>query len=104
MIAIKESDNITYFSSTQEKLDKLKEWGLVSAKAKEIKKFKYKGAYTDKDVDCNVIGYIAKETNPKCINKTCETVVIQIGEETHKIDDAYLKQMQSKNFNTKMTE
>lgn len=104
MIVIKESDNVTYFSSDEEKLNKLKEWGLISAKAKEIKTFKYKGDYTDKDIDCDVIGYIAKETNPKCINKACETVVIKVGEETHKIDAAYLKQMQSKSFELKLEE
>ncbi len=103
MIAVKESDNVTYFPSDEEKLSKLKEWGLVSSKAKEVKKFKYKGAYTDKELDCDVIGYIAKETNSKCLNKICETAVIKIGEETHKIDPAYLKQMQSKSFNTEIS-
>lgn len=80
MIAIKESDSITYFPSTQEKLDKLKEWGLISAKATIIKSFKYKGTYTNKDIDYYVMGYIAKETNSKCLNKSCETVVIKVSE------------------------
>lgn len=104
MLQVKESDNVTYFSSDEEELEKLKEWGLVSSRAKEIKKFKYKGVYVDKELDCDVIGYIAKETNPKCLNKNCETVVIQISEETYKIDAAYLKQMQSKNFNIQIVE
>lgn len=94
MINLNEYDNFFQFSSAEEKLEKLKEWKLISNKAKEEKAIMYKGAYTENEVICEIIGYIIQDVG----SDVNETVVIQINEETHKINPVYLKQMQSKNF------
>ncbi len=46
------------FDSFEEKLEKLKEFEIISPKAKEIKTLYYKGAYTTDIVECDVVGYV----------------------------------------------
>ncbi|MDB2102511.1 hypothetical protein PMW00_05685 [Clostridium paraputrificum] len=48
------------FDSFEEKLEKLKEFEIISPKAKEIKTLYYKGAYTTDIVECDVVGYVDK--------------------------------------------
>ena len=107
-INVKEHDNVIYFSSLEEKLKKSNQWGLISEKKMNnlisgkitgMKSILYKGREVDVETVCDVIGYISYKTKPGCINPVYETVVIEINGETNKINPAYLKQMQSKDFN-----
>lgn len=94
MINLNETEEIILFKSDTEKLSKLKEWTILSSSAKKLKKILYKGAYTIAPIECDVIGYIEKFTNPNCIDMVYETAVIKIGNEIHKINPMYLKDMQ----------
>ena len=80
------------FETLEIKIEKLKEWGLLSPKAKVIKKFIYKG--TDKPIQCEIIGYLIKTTGPKCISPVYETAIIMTDSEIHRISIDYLKEMQ----------
>ncbi|MGL4742071.1 MAG: exonuclease domain-containing protein [Sarcina sp.] len=85
---IKPKDNFIKFESEFEKLEKLKEYKLISAKATNIDKpIYYKGIYTTKAVPCNIIGYV-----------DLDVLIIQIDEQLHSIRGEYLKQMQDLNF------
>lgn len=77
------------FESVEDKLAKLKEYKLISAKATDSeKKFYYKGLYVDKAVDCFVLGYLDNDV-----------LVIEVEGNLHSIRGEYLKQMQDTNFN-----
>ena len=88
-----EKQDLRVFSTYEEKLEKLKVWGLASSKTTKIPKLYYKGSYSEDTVECDVIGYIEKFTRDECIDKIYETVVIKVGENTHKISPTYLKDM-----------
>lgn len=75
------------FISAEEKLQQLKLWGLLSPKATDIKQFYYNGSYTDKIVQCEIVGY-SEEYNDKNI------VILQIEDQLHKICVDCLKDMQ----------
>lgn len=103
MINLSEKDTFVEFSSLKEKLDKLREWELIgirdykkliSGDVVKIKPIIYKGIFAKGKINCDVIGYITQRTN----YGVYETAVIVIYGETNKINPAYLKQMQSKNF------
>lgn len=78
------------FESKKAKRDKLKEWGVISAKSKDKRKIMYK------DKECTVLGYISKKTNIGCLSPVYETVVISVDDEIIKISIGYLKDMQDK--------
>lgn len=99
-----ESNEMIIFENFNDKLDKLKEWGIISSKATKIKELYYKGVYSDVQSECDVIGYLSKPTRKDCIDRTYETAIILVNEETHKIAPAYLKQMQSKKFSRYMSD
>lgn len=104
MTNLKEYDNFIRFSSLDEKIDKLKEWELIgkkdwkkliSGEDTKIKQILYKGAFVQGETNCEIIGY----TTQKTYHGLYEIAVIELNGETHKINPAYLKQMQSKDFN-----
>ncbi len=84
------------FNSIDEKVDKLKEWKLLSPKAKELKDIYYKNK--NASYECEVIGYLTKETKPNCINRVYETAVIKVNENIIRIAPMHLLEMQKKNF------
>lgn len=89
-------DSMINFNYINEKISKLKEWQLLSPKSEELKDIYYKdkhGAYK-----CEIIGYISKGTNSKCISEVYETIVIMVNNKLIKINPAYLLDMQSKSF------
>ncbi|AYE35417.1 hypothetical protein [Clostridium septicum] len=94
MIDINEFDEIIKFKSNKEKISKLKQWSILTESAKDIKKLIYRGTYTDTSIECDVIGYIEKFTNNKCIDIVYDTAIIKIGENILKISPMYLKDMQ----------
>lgn len=98
MIILKDTEekDLILFTKDEEKLAKFKVWGLASSKAMKIPKIYYKGIYADGSVECDVVGYIEKFTRNECIDQVYETVVIKVGESTHKISPAYLKDMNKK--------
>ena len=98
MIELKENEELIEFKNIEDKMKKLKEWEIISPKAKEIKEIKYKGIYTNAECICEVVGYILKFTNDKCIDMSYETTVIKIEDKFHKISPAHLKEMQLKGF------
>lgn len=73
------------FDSKNEKIEKLKEWKLVSPKATEIKKFYYKGAYTNEPIECDVIGFVDDNE-----------IILYINGELHSIHPDYFADMQKK--------
>lgn len=73
------------FDSEKEKMEKLKEWKLISPKAMEIKKFYYKGAYTKEAVECDVAGYVDGNE-----------IILYINGELHSIHPDYFLDMQKK--------
>ena len=75
------------FESIEEELEKLREWKLISSKATEVKQFYYKGAYTDKLVQCNVAGFVDDNE-----------VILYINGELHSIHPDYFFDMQRKDF------
>ena len=76
------------FESIEEKLEKLKQYKLVSSKvSKDDKVFYYKGIYSDEAVPCNIVGYL-----------DLDVLVIEVNGQLHSIRGEYLKQMQDANF------
>lgn len=76
------------FETEEEKLIKLKEYKLISAKATACDKpIYYKGIYSDNPVICNIIGYL-----------DLDVLVLEIDGSLHSIRGEYLKQMQDSNF------
>ncbi|QOX63908.1 hypothetical protein FRZ06_11485 [Anoxybacterium hadale] len=75
------------FISNEEKIEKLKQWSLISPKSNIIKTLTYKGHYADKPTICDVIGYVDDNE-----------IIIKIDEEISSIHPTYLKEMQKPNF------
>lgn len=75
------------FESIEEELDKLREWQLISPKATEIKQFYYKGAYTEKSVECKVAGFVDDNE-----------IILYVNGELHSIHPDYFLDMQKKDF------
>lgn len=73
------------FDSENHKVEKLKEWKLISPKATEIKKFYYKGAYTNEAVECDVVGFVDDNE-----------IILDINKELHSIHPDYFADMQKK--------
>lgn len=73
------------FESENEKIERLKEWQLISPKAKEIKKFYYKGAYTNEPTECDVAGFVDNNE-----------IILYINGELHSIHPDYFADMQKK--------
>ncbi|MDF2947443.1 MAG: polymerase subunit epsilon [Bacillales bacterium] len=72
------------FENNSEKIELLRSWKLVSAKATVIKPFYYRGYYTSEPVSCDVIGYVDENE-----------IIICIGEGlTHSIFTEHFRQMQ----------
>lgn len=75
------------FESIEEELEKLREWKFISSKATEVKQFYYKGAYTDKPVECKVAGFVDDNE-----------IILYVNGELHCIHPDYFFDMQRKNF------
>lgn len=75
------------FDSIEEELEKLREWKLISSKATEVKQFYYKGAYTDKPVECEVAGFVDDNE-----------IILNVNGELHSIHPDYFFDMQRKEF------
>ena len=73
------------FESENEKSEKLKEWELIPPKAKEIKKFYYKGSYTNEPIECEVLGFVDNNE-----------IILNINSELHSIHPDYFADMQKK--------
>lgn len=82
-----------YFKTYEERMDKLKEWRLISQRSKRIKEYIYKDYKGDKEV-CSIIGYMIKETLPECINRKYETLIINTKDKRININIDYFKDMQ----------
>lgn len=91
-------ESMINFNTINEKLEKLKEWKLLSPKAEEIKALYYKN--NDNMYECNILGFLSKETNSNCLSEYYETVVIKADNKVVKISPSYLLEMQKKNFST----
>ncbi|QCH27957.1 exonuclease domain-containing protein [Clostridium tyrobutyricum] len=91
-------DSIITFNNLDDRMDKLKEWKLLSPKAEEEKDIYYK----NKDITykCEIIGYLNKKTNSNCIDRFYETVVIKFDNDIIKISPAFLLEMQKKDFSS----
>lgn len=71
------------FVSGRDALTRLRDMGLVSASKRRIDEFAYKGAYSDRFVDCRVVG-----------TSGSSTLVISIGDKLHCIDVECFKEIQ----------
>lgn len=91
-------DSLISFNDLNEKLDKLKEWKLLSPKAEKEKDLYYKN--DTNTYKCEIIGYLSKKTNSNCLSEYYETVVIKANDRIIKICPSYLLEMQKKNFST----
>lgn len=79
------------FLSEEDKIHRLKNFKLLPPKVSTIdREFYYKGAYIDKAVICDIVGYMYRDN---------DILVIKIRDKLHCIRGEYLKQMQDKNFN-----
>lgn len=75
------------FESIEEELEKLREWKLISSKSTEVKQFYYKGAYTDKPVECKVTGFVDNNE-----------IILYVNGNLHSIHPDYFLDMQKKDF------
>ena len=75
------------FESIEEELEKLREWKFISSKATEVKQFYYKGAYTDKIVECKIVGFVDDNE-----------IILYVNGELHSIHPDYFFDMQRKDF------
>lgn len=76
------------FETESEKLEKLKEYKLISAKATACDKaIYYKGVYSTEAIRCDIVGYL-----------DLDVLVLDINGKLHSIRGEYLKQMQDANF------
>lgn len=73
------------FLSVDEKINKLKEWQIIYPKAEKNIKIYYKGAYSEKTMECDVVGYVDDNE-----------VIISINNMLHSIHPDYLAEMQKK--------
>lgn len=79
------SREYTLFNSEKEKIEKLKQWNLISPKATEIKKLYYKGAYTQNCIESDVVGFVDDNE-----------IVIELNGQLHCIHPEYFADMQQK--------
>ena len=80
------------FESTEEELEKLREWKFLSSKATEVKQFYYKGAFTEKSVECKVAGFVDDNE-----------IILYINGELHSIHPDYFFDMQRKDFSKNLS-
>lgn len=73
------------FKSEEEKLEKLKEFKIISAKSKEVKELYYKGAYTNDATLCDVVGFVDENE-----------IILKVNDELHSIHPEYFLDMQKK--------
>lgn len=95
-MAINDLNSMIIFNNINEKIDKLKEWKLLSPKAKELKDIYYKSQ--TETYKCEILGYFKKKTNAGCLNSFYETAVIKANDNIINIAPAYLLEMQKKDF------
>jgi DNA polymerase-3 subunit epsilon len=89
-------NSMILFDNINNKIEKMREWSLLSPKSKDIKDVYYKN-----DIDtyiCEIIGYYSKPTNSNCIDGFYETIVIEFDNTIIKIAPGYLLEMQKKDF------
>ncbi|MGL4763062.1 MAG: exonuclease domain-containing protein [Sarcina sp.] len=76
------------FETESEKLEKLKQYKLISAKATACDKaIYYKGVYSSDAIRCDIVGYL-----------DLDVLILDINGKLHSIRGEYLKQMQDANF------
>lgn len=101
MVLVSPEDTLILFNTLTEKLNKLYEWELIakthiskiSSGIMELKTFRYYYIGIDRTFDeCDIVGYVPYR------NGKGETAVISIKSNLCKIMPAYLKDMQSPNF------
>ncbi|HEX9027291.1 MAG TPA: BRCT domain-containing protein [Clostridium sp.] len=80
------------FESIEEELEKLREWKFLSSKATEVKQFYYKGAFTEKSVECKVAGFVDDNE-----------IILYINGELHSIHPDYFFDMQRKDFSKNLS-
>lgn len=91
---------ICQFNDDNDRLQKLKEWGLLTEESNENIKVFYKGVYNDTAVECDVIGYLPKVPTEDSLKTSYETVVLLVQGKIHKISPDYLREMQKGTFAT----
>ncbi len=84
------------FNTLDDKINKLKEWKLLSRTAADLKDIYYKNK--NETYKCDIIGYLTKKTNLNCLSEFYETIVIKVNDKIIKIAPAYLLDMQKKDF------
>lgn len=89
MIYFDETANIHLFETKEEQLERYRQYGYISAKAKELRTLYYKLGNLQFE-PCQVIGYLIP-INPKHV-ETC--VVIEVLGKRGMIHKDYLKEMQ----------
>jgi DNA polymerase-3 subunit epsilon len=89
-------NSMILFDSINNKMEKMKEWNLLSPKSKEMKDIYYKNDAAT--YICEIVGYYSKITNNKCIDGFYETIVIEFDNTIIKIAPGYLFEMQKKDF------
>ncbi|MCC9295628.1 3'-5' exoribonuclease [Clostridium sp. WLY-B-L2] len=89
-------ESLIVFNNLNDKIEKLKEWKLLSPSANDLKDIYYKKKSNIYNAD--ILGYISKTTNPKCISQSYETIVLKVEDKIIKIAPAYLLEMQKKDF------
>lgn len=80
------------FESIEEELEKLREWKLISSKSTEVKQFYYKGAYTDKPLECKVAGFVDNNE-----------IILYVNGKLHSIHPDYFLDMQRKDFSEEIS-
>jgi hypothetical protein len=83
------------FENDIERMEKLKEWGLITPKSKTIKTFKYKG--NSIPTECIIMGFTNKPINTN-VSPLDETIAIIVNSKVIKISVKCLKQMQLNSF------
>lgn len=89
MIYFDEEATVHFFQSKDEQLEKYRQYGYISAKAKKLKSLYYK-CNAFKFEPCEVMGYLVP-ANKKHV-ETC--LVIKVGEAQGMVHKDYLKEMQ----------
>ena len=73
------------FYSLNEKIEKLKDWKIISPKATDIKELYYKGTYTGSAVICDVVGFVDDNE-----------IVLSLNNKLHSILPDYFLEMQKR--------
>ncbi|WP_406540887.1 BRCT domain-containing protein [Clostridium ljungdahlii] len=84
------------FNTLDDKINKLREWKLLSRTAADLKDIYYKNK--NETYKCDIIGYSTKKTNLNCLSQFYETIVIKVNDKIIRIAPAYLLDMQKKDF------